>query len=87
MPKRRSVMETSERKRGVRLLHLRSIRLSRNLTQEELGVLSRVSRESVYRLEGSRRGAMPGTVWRLASALGVQPDELVDGERRTWWGW
>jgi transcriptional regulator with XRE-family HTH domain len=55
------------------------------LTQERLSKLSGVSRTSIYRLEGGRRGALPGTVWNLALALGVSPEELVHGQRHTWW--
>jgi transcriptional regulator with XRE-family HTH domain len=68
------------------LPHLRAIRKSRMLSQERLSALSGVSRESIYRLESGRRGAMPDTLWRLALALGVDPEELVHGWRHTRWG-
>jgi transcriptional regulator with XRE-family HTH domain len=67
------------------LPHLRAIRKSRMLSQERLSALSGVSRESIYRLEGGKRGAMPDTLCKLALALGVDPEELVYGRRYTWW--
>lgn len=74
----------SRRSRGTRLPHLRSIREGRCLTQEQLSALSGVSRESVYRLEGGKRGAMPDTMWKLAMILGVSPAELVHERHHTW---
>jgi transcriptional regulator with XRE-family HTH domain len=67
------------------LPHLGAIRRRRHLTQERLSALSGVSRETIYRLEGGERAAHPRTVWKLALALGVSPEELVHGERYTWW--
>jgi transcriptional regulator with XRE-family HTH domain len=57
--------------------------MSRHLTQELLSALSGVSRESIYRLEAGRRGAMPETIRRLALALGTPPEDLIYG--RPWW--
>jgi transcriptional regulator with XRE-family HTH domain len=82
----RSEEETSRRRKGTRSAHLRAIRERRFLTQERLSALSGVSRTTVYRLEGGDRGAHARTVWKLALDLGVSPEELVLGERHTWWG-
>lgn len=80
---RRSNEVTPHKVRGTRLPHLRAIRERRFLTQERLSELSRVSRTTIYRLEGGERGAREGTVSELARAFGVLPDELVYGERHT----
>jgi transcriptional regulator with XRE-family HTH domain len=84
--RRRSKEGTARRRRGTCLPHLRTIRTSRMLTQERLSKLSGVSRESIYRLEGGRRGALPDTLWKLALTLGVSPEELTYGQHHTWWG-
>jgi transcriptional regulator with XRE-family HTH domain len=81
--KRRSKEGTARRKKGTCLPHLRAIRRSRYLTQERLSALSGVSRESIYRLEGGRRGAMPDTMRKLARALWVSPEDLIYGH--PWW--
>jgi transcriptional regulator with XRE-family HTH domain len=57
--------------KGIPLPGLRATRLSKALTQRELGDLSGVSRETIYRLEGNRRTAHPRTVRRLAATLSV----------------
>jgi hypothetical protein len=59
----------------------------RYIEEEYAGIeehaLSGVSRESIYRLEGGRRGAMPDTMWKLARALWVSTEDLIYG--RPWW--
>ena len=81
--RRRREEGTARRRRGTCLPHLRAIRRSRMLTQERLSVLSGVGRETIYRLEGGRRGAMPDTLWKLALALRVSPEDLIYGH--PWW--
>ncbi len=61
---------------------LREIRRSRFLTRDELHEKSGVARDHIGRLE---RGEIPGesrmaTIRKLASALEVDPAELVRGE-------
>jgi DNA-binding XRE family transcriptional regulator len=51
------VAEKRRRQRGVYLQYLADIRMRRHLTQERLSALARVSRESIYRLEGGKRRA------------------------------
>jgi transcriptional regulator with XRE-family HTH domain len=63
--------------RGILVSGLRAIRLSAALSQSELGTLSGVSRETIYRLEGGRRTAHPRTIRRLAETLGVPPGDLM----------
>jgi len=81
--KRRSKKGTARRRRGTYLPYLADLRRTRGLTQERLSALSGVSRESIYRLEGGRRGALPDTMWKLALALRVSPEDLIYG--RPWW--
>jgi transcriptional regulator with XRE-family HTH domain len=83
--KRRRKEEARCRNKGTFLPHLRAIRTSRHLSQERLSKRSDVSRETVYRLEGDKRGELPDTVWKFARSLGVSPQELVHGRRHTWW--
>ncbi len=52
------------------------------MSQKELGELAKVSPGTVYRLENGLRGAYPGTVRKLAVALGVTPADLV-GKKST----
>jgi transcriptional regulator with XRE-family HTH domain len=66
--------------RGISLPYLRELRQSRGLSQRELGELARVSSGTVYRVENGLRGAYPGTVRKLAAALGVAPEALLYGK-------
>ena len=66
--------------RSIPLPYLRQMRRSRGLSQKDLGQLAKVSPGTVYRLENGLRGAYPGTVRKLATALGVSPEALVHGK-------
>jgi transcriptional regulator with XRE-family HTH domain len=55
-------------------------RRQRGLTQRQLGELAGVAHTTVQRLESLNRGAYPQTMRKLATALGVAPEELLDGE-------
>jgi transcriptional regulator with XRE-family HTH domain len=72
---------SEDRYRGILLPHLKEVRQSKGLSQRELGELARVSSGTVYRVENGLRGAYAGTVKKLATALGVSPEELVHGKR------
>jgi transcriptional regulator with XRE-family HTH domain len=74
------VRQEQHRNRGIPLPYLREVRQSKGLSQRELGELARVSSGTVYRVETGRRGAYPGTVRKLATALEVTPEELVHGK-------
>ena len=50
------------------------------LTQRQLGELSGVAHTTVQQLESLKRGAYPQTIRKLATALGVAPEELLHGE-------
>ncbi len=67
------------RNRSIPLPYLRQLRRSRGLSQKDLGQLAGVSPGTVYRLEAGLRGAYPGTVRKLATALEVVPEVLLHG--------
>ena len=66
--------------RSIHLPYLRELRRRKGLSQKELGEVARVSPGTVYRLENGLRGAYPGTVRKLATVLGVAPEELLYGK-------
>ena len=59
---------------------LRQIRKRRVLTLRELGEVSGVSYNTIWRLENGFTQARPSTIRKLASALGVEAEELVGWE-------
>jgi transcriptional regulator with XRE-family HTH domain len=66
-----------ERSRSILLTALAAHRRRRGLTQRQLGELASVAHTTVQQLESLRRGAYPQTMQKLASALGVAPEELL----------
>ena len=64
-----------------RLLGLREARENAALTVRELGALSGVHYVSITELEKGVRGARPGTVRKLANALGVTPKMLYEAPK------
>jgi transcriptional regulator with XRE-family HTH domain len=56
---------------------LRSLRKERLLTQVELSKMTGVAQDSISSLETGKREAHPGTIRKLAEALGVEPTELI----------
>ena len=56
---------------------LRELRRLRVLTLRELEEESGVSYNTIWRLENGHREARPSTIRKLATALGVDPAELV----------
>ena len=69
-----------ERSRSTPLPGLAAHRRKRGLTQRQLGELAGVAHTTVQRLESLKRGAYPQTLRKLATALGVDPEELLHGE-------
>jgi DNA-binding XRE family transcriptional regulator len=69
-----------ERSRSTPLPSLAAQRRRRGLTQRQLGELSGVAHTTVQKLESLRRGAYPQTMQKLATALGIAPEELLHGE-------
>jgi transcriptional regulator with XRE-family HTH domain len=60
---------------------LRRIRKERLLTQVELSKMTGVAQDSISSLETGKREAHPGTIRKLAEALGVEPKELIKEQR------
>lgn len=56
---------------------LQNLRLSRNLTLDELGRISEVSKSVLSQIERDRTNPTVGTLWRLAKALGVEIEDLL----------
>jgi transcriptional regulator with XRE-family HTH domain len=70
----------TERSRSTPLPSLAKHRRQRSLTQRQLGELAGVAHTTVQQLESLSRGAYPQTLRKLATALGVAPEELLHGE-------
>lgn len=60
---------------------LRELRVERALTLRALGEISGVAYDTINQLELGRRPGHASTIRKLAVALGVQPRELMEGER------
>jgi len=69
-----------ERSRSTPLPGLAAHRRRRGLTQRQLGELAGVAHTTVQRLESLSRGAYPQTMQKLATALGIAPEKLLQGE-------
>ena len=59
---------------------LRQLRKKRVLTLQELADLAGITYNSVWRLEHGKHGARPATLRKLAEALNVPVEELVEEE-------
>ncbi len=59
-------------------MRLKRLRADRKISQAELAAAVGVSRESIARLMAGRSDLPPGTVERLARALGVRVGELLE---------
>jgi len=68
------MIETS---RSTPLPGLAAHRRRRGLTQRQLGELAGVAHTTVQQLEALRRGAYPQTMQKVATALGIAPEELL----------
>ena len=68
------MMESS---RSTLLPGLAAHRRRRGLTQRQLGEISGVAHTTVQRLESLSRGAYPQTLRKLATALRVEPRDLL----------
>lgn len=68
---------------GQRAPGLKEARRKALLTQMELSNASGVSRATIAHLEGGVQNAKPSTLRKLAYALGVEPEELLEEESET----
>jgi transcriptional regulator with XRE-family HTH domain len=66
-----------ERSRSTPLPGLAAHRRRRGLTQRQLGELAGVAHTTVQQLEALKRGAYPQTLCKLATALRVEPKDLL----------
>jgi transcriptional regulator with XRE-family HTH domain len=64
----------------VNVQRLKTLRQQRVLTLRELEERSGVAYNTIWHLENGKRGAQPRTLRKLARALGVEPEELVQTE-------
>jgi transcriptional regulator with XRE-family HTH domain len=69
-----------EKSRSTPLPGLAAHRRRRGLTQRQLGELASVAHTTVQQLESLKRGAYPKTMQKLATALEIAPEELLNGE-------
>jgi transcriptional regulator with XRE-family HTH domain len=69
-----------DRSRSTPLPGLAAHRRRRGITQRQLGEIAGVAHTTVQRLESLSRGAYPQTMQKLATALGVAPEELLHEE-------
>jgi transcriptional regulator with XRE-family HTH domain len=69
-----------ERSRSIPLPGLAAHRRRRGLTQRQLGELAGAAHTTVQQLESLSRGAYPQTMQKLATALGIAPEELLHGD-------
>ena len=59
-------------------LKLKEVRKRKFLTQQELADRLGVTKATISRMESGVNEPRPSTVRKLAEALGVEPEELVD---------
>jgi transcriptional regulator with XRE-family HTH domain len=59
---------------------LKALREEKVLSQRELARMAGLTQMTVWRIENGYRDARPGTIRKLAQALGVEPKELVKKE-------
>jgi transcriptional regulator with XRE-family HTH domain len=78
---RDKVTDAGHSGRSIPLPGLRAARQKAGLTQSELAELAGVARGTVHRLETLERGGYPRTLRKLATALGVEPAQLVRDPR------
>jgi transcriptional regulator with XRE-family HTH domain len=78
---RNKVADLGHGSRSIPLPGLRAARQKAGLTQSELAEMASVARGTVHRLETLERGGYPHTLRKLATALGIEPAQLVQDPR------
>lgn len=68
------------RKGAVRIARLAEVRQAHGMTQEKLSELTGVHRVTIARIETGDTSPKAETLKRLADALGVLVDDLMDGK-------
>jgi transcriptional regulator with XRE-family HTH domain len=59
-------------------LKVKTLRLKRGLTQQDLADISEIDRKTVNRIENSSYSITLTTLFALAEALDVNPSDLID---------
>jgi transcriptional regulator with XRE-family HTH domain len=62
---------------------LRRLRRERYLSQSELAARSKVSKNTIIRIESGSYSAHPSTIRKLAEALGVEPSAIASPDELT----
>ena len=62
----------------IRLTRLKHVRQRKLLTQQKLADKAGVSRPTVVRIEAGLEDPFPSTVRKIAEALGVDPETLME---------
>ncbi|MBI4506003.1 MAG: helix-turn-helix transcriptional regulator [Chloroflexi bacterium] len=62
----------------LKLARLKLVRERKALTQHQLGEKARVNRVTIPRVERGSDQPFPTTVRKLADALGVEPEDLME---------
>ena len=62
----------------VKLTRLKDVRQRKALTQQQLADRAGVNRVTIARIEGGKDEPFPTTVRKVADALGVEPEDLLD---------
>lgn len=63
-------------------LKLREVRERKFLSQQELADRAETTKANISRLERGEQQPRPSTIRKLAEALGVPPEELIDWTAR-----
>lgn len=74
----RRIVAHNEQMKGVVCIRLADVRKSKGLTQAQLSVLSGISRVSIARYESGKISPTVRSVQRLAAALKVPVEKLLD---------
>jgi transcriptional regulator with XRE-family HTH domain len=61
------------------IANLKKLRAATDLSQEELSLRAKLSRNHVWSIENGKRFPQIDTVCKLAGALGVEPARLLEG--------
>jgi transcriptional regulator with XRE-family HTH domain len=71
-------VERRTRRRGIPLPYLSAWRFRRLLTQQQLGDMAGVQQHTIYRLESRGDKAEFKTIRKIAAALDITPEQLLE---------
>jgi transcriptional regulator with XRE-family HTH domain len=63
-------------------IRLRAVRERRLMTQDELAAKAKVAQTTISAIEQGKQEPRVTTVRKLAAAMGVEPEELIDTKER-----